>query len=104
MCGSWTKIAVLLKKKFGFIWDLLDVFTVQICSERIQYLESSFIVHSGEMILRIFFFNDDDEKCEKYSKVNLLDVEEYIFKKKFVNKSMLESIFFFIIKLNFLKS
>jgi len=36
MCGSWTKIAVLLKKKFGFIWDLLDVFTVHICSARAQ--------------------------------------------------------------------
>jgi len=45
MYGSWTEIAVLLRNCLGFVWDLSDVFTVQICSARaqIQYLKSSWI-------------------------------------------------------------
>ena len=43
MYESWTEIAVLLRNFLGFIWDLSDVFTVYICSTRVQmqYLKSS---------------------------------------------------------------
>ena len=43
MYESWTEIAVLLRIFLGFIWDLSDVFTVYICSTRVQmqYLKSS---------------------------------------------------------------
>ena len=47
MYGSWTEIAVLLRNFLGFIWDLSNVFTVNICSARakIDYLKFSLIVY-----------------------------------------------------------
>ena len=59
-----------LRKEF-FSGSFVTYFTAHFCSARmqIQPLKTSFIVYSGEMILRIVL-NNNDEKYYKIFKVN----------------------------------
>ena len=62
----------LVKIFLGFIWDLSDVFMVHTCLTRvqIQFLKSSFNVHSGENgeILRIGFLKLFNKKTKNVTK------------------------------------